>query len=218
MLIAGIDEAGKGPVLGDLVIAVAATEKSREQELHELGARDSKQLRDFERREIYERIKPVLTEYSYVRVPASELNILMVRHSLNEIEAMKIGQLLNGLKDKPEIIVVDSPDVIEANFAQRIKRYYKQKCLIRSEHKADVNHPIVASASVIAKVERDNSIEELKKIHGDLGSGYSHDPKTIEFLKKWVDRHKDLPEFARSRWSTSERILNEKYQTKLDKY
>jgi ribonuclease HII len=135
--------------------------------------------------------------------------------SLNEIEAMKIGFLLNNLKQKPVVVFVDAPDIIEANFAKRIKKYLSFDTVIRSEHKADVNYPIVSSASIIAKVERDKRIEELAEKFGCVGSGYSHDPLTIAFLKKWMKDHKELPPFARRAWDTNKRIEGELFQKKL---
>lgn len=215
MLIAGIDEAGRGPCLGPMVLAVTTIEKRFEERLLEIGVKDSKMLSPKQRLEQFGQIKIAVNEFATVHIEPQELDALMDWRSLNEIEAMKIGFLLNNLKQKPEIVFVDAPDVIEANFSRRIRKYIDFETTIRSEHKADVNYPIVSSASIIAKVERDKKIEELAKKFGCVGSGYSHDPLTIAFLKKWVQEHKALPPFARKAWGTSKRIEGELFQKKL---
>lgn len=215
MLIAGIDEAGRGPCLGPMVLAVTSIEKRNEQKLVEIGVKDSKMLSPKQRSEQFGKIKRAVSEFATVHIEPEELDKLMDWRSLNEIEAMKIGHLLNNLKQKPEIVFVDAPDVIEGNFTKRIHKYLSFDIAIRSEHKADVNYPIVSSASIIAKVERDKRIEELAKEFGCLGSGYSHDPLTISFLKRWMESHKALPPFARKAWSTNQRISDEFFQKKL---
>ena len=216
MLIAGVDEAGRGPAVGPMVLAVAAIAKRDEEKLVKLGVKDSKQLSPEERVRQHAELKGILSEYSTTHIPPNEIDSLRDRRSLNEIEAMRIGMLLNGLKQKPDVVFVDSPDPIAANFGERIKHYINFSTKIRAEHKADVNYPIVSAASIIAKVERDAVIMELCKCYGEIGSGYPHDPKTISFLCNWVKRHKALPAIARKSWSTSQRIQNTVFQKKLD--
>lgn len=215
MLIAGVDEAGRGPALGPMVIAVAVIEKEDEEQFVEMGVKDSKLLTREQRNEYFPKIKAMVKEYGSVHIEAMELDELMERKSLNEIEAMKIGKMLNELKIKPELVFVDSPDFVESNFGERIQRYLNFKIQIRSEHKADINYPVVSAASVIAKVERDFVIDKLAEEFGFMGSGYSHDENTIKFIENWLNTHGSLPFFARKQWQTNKNILNKKYQTKL---
>jgi len=85
---------------------------------------------------------------------------------------------------------------------------YQGDIMITSEHQADVKYPIVSAASILAKVQRDMLIKQLGENAGyDIGSGYPADPKTIGFLEGWVNEHGSLPDFARSSWETSKRIL-----------
>ncbi|MDO8537519.1 MAG: ribonuclease HII [archaeon] len=215
MIIAGIDEAGRGPVLGPMVIAVASIEKIEEEKLIELGVKDSKLLTQAQRNGFENEIKKLVSEYAFTKISPQEIDELRDRKSLNEIEAMRIGQLLNELKTKPEKVYVDSPDILANNFAKRIYNYLDFDCVIQAEHKADLNYPIVSAASIIAKIERDAEIEKLAKIHGKLGSGYPHDPDTISFLKNWVEKNKSLPDFSRKSWETSKNLLDAKLQKKL---
>ncbi|MFH1545082.1 MAG: ribonuclease HII [archaeon] len=216
MLIAGIDEAGRGPVFGPMVLAVACIEKKEEEKLLDLGVKDSKLLSAKERNSCFRKIKKTVCELNSTQLAAEELDLLMDRKSLNEIEAMKVGFLLNNLKVKPEVVFVDAPDRIEENFAKRIKKYCSFDCIIKSEHKADSRYPIVSAASIIAKVERDKVISKLAKKFGSIGSGYPHDEVTISFLQKWVKEKKCLPPFSRKNWSTSQNALNKVFQKKMN--
>src|SRR3989338_588062 len=112
MLIAGIDEAGRGPCIGPLVISVACIEKRDEEKLIELGVKDSKLLSARERERQFRELKKILKEFRFVRIEAEEIDSLRDRKSLNEVEAMRVGELLEGLEEKPEVVYVDSPDVI----------------------------------------------------------------------------------------------------------
>ncbi len=215
LIIAGIDEAGRGPVFGPMVLCIASIKKNDEENLVKLNVRDSKQIPLNERNELFEKVKKELLEWKSVQVEAKEIDELMNRKSLNEIEALKAAELIDSLKQKPDIVFVDSPDLIQNNFALRIKKYLTSKVKIRAEHKADDNYPVVGAASIIAKVQRDNAVEVLSEKFGDIGSGYPHDPATIQFLKEWLKEKGELPEFARKKWSTSKNALDEKFQTKL---
>jgi len=198
-----------------MVLCVACIEKKDEEKLLELGVKDSKLLTPEKRTVLEKEIKKIVKEFRLVSIEASELDRLMDRHSLNEIEAMKIGRLLNELNEKPEIVFIDSPDIIEKNFGERIKKYLNFKTLLRTEHKADLHHLACSAASILAKVHRDAEIEKLSKKFGDIGSGYTSDERTIKFLKDYLARHNKLPEICRVKWITAQKALNEKFQTKL---
>ncbi|MBU0636578.1 ribonuclease HII [Candidatus Micrarchaeota archaeon] len=215
MLIAGVDEAGRGPCLGPMVLAIATIEKEKELELMEIGVRDSKELSPAKRVEQLPQIKRIVQEFSSVHIPPKELDALMDWKSLNEIEAMKIGGLLNNLKKKPDVVFIDSPDVIQENFGKRIKKYLTFETKLKTEHKADSNYLVVGAASIIAKVERDHAIEILAKKFGKIGSGYTHDPHTREFLFNYVKQNKHLPSCCRKSWSTSRQMLDAHLQQKL---
>ena len=218
MLIAGIDEAGRGPAIGPMVLSVATIEKKNEEKLRKLGVKDSKLLTPKERERQNKQLAKMLHEFNSVHIRATEIDRLRDRKSLNEIEAMRVGFLLNTLKEKPDVAYVDAPDVIEANFTKRIRRYISFDLEIRSEHKADVNYPIVSAASIIAKVERDDAIKRLCKRYGNVGSGYPHDPDTIAFLCNWVKKNKRLPACARKSWETSKNVEDKVFQRKISQW
>lgn len=218
MLICGVDEAGRGPAIGPMVLAAAVIEVEKEAILRELGAKDSKLIPEPERERLFPLMQSTLSDFATVQLHAPEMDALMESDSLNEIEAMKIGLLLNNLKVKPEVVYVDSPDPLASNFGKRIYSYLTFKPKIVAEHKADVNYPIVSAASILAKVERDREIRKIQEEfqhYGDIGSGYPHDERTISFLQKYIQEFNSLPTCARKKWGTNVRLLDARYQTKL---
>ncbi|MFH1285230.1 MAG: ribonuclease HII, partial [Candidatus Micrarchaeota archaeon] len=177
VLIAGADEAGRGCVIGPLVLCIAYCKKEDEQKLKKMGAKDSKELSPSRREELKPMIEKIC-KFSLISITARELNELMNTYSLNEIEAMKIGEALTSLeKDKISAIYVDSPDTVKERFTKRITKYYKGSAKIVSDHKADAKYPIVSAASILAKTARDSAIESIKKeLNYDFNSGYTSDP------------------------------------------
>ncbi len=205
-MITGADEAGRGCVIGPLVICCASIEEKDIDRLREIGVKDSKKLTPKSREEIYKKLANI-TKNIVIKISAGELNELMGKYSLNEIEAMKMGESLNE-QDLPEnsIVYVDSPDNDPGKFALRIKKYLKKKLKIVSENYAESKYVIVAGASIIAKHTRDGEIKRIKEIVGyDFNSGYSSDPVTIDYLKKHMD-DEVLKPYLRTKWKTLDKI------------
>lgn len=204
-MICGIDEAGRGCILGPMVIAIASIGAMDEYKLQEIGVKDSKLLTPQKRQELLGKIKKIC-KTSIVIISAKELTQMMDEMSLNEIEAKKIAGLIKNEKSS-ETAYIDSPDPIASKFAKRISAYLgERKIKLVSENKADRNHPIVAAASIVAKTKRDEEIENIKKILGyDFNSGYTSDPITIEYLRKNME-NKKLQEYIRHKWKTLDRL------------
>ncbi len=215
MLILGVDEAGRGPVIGPMVLAGVLMKKEDEKICKELNIRDSKLISPKRREFLFDKIKEFAVEMHYVKISASEIDKQRKKMSLNELEALKVAELIKKFKAKPDLIIIDLPDPTGYGFIHRISKYFKIDSKIKAEHKADANYPAVSSASIIAKVVRDREIEKLKKQYGDLGSGYPADPKTKEFLLKNVD--KDF-NFIRYSWETARRLKKEKKQSTLSEF
>ncbi len=202
-MLAGVDEAGRGPVLGPLVVAAVLIESDKP--LRKLGVKDSKQLSPKRREEMAPQIRELCRATALRVVHAEELNARMPGENLNEIEVDAFAELLRHLA--PHTAVLDACDVNAERFGQRVGARLAAPCVIRSEHEADARHPVVAAASILAKVERDRIVAELAAQHGALGSGYSHDVATTTWLKDYVARHNALPAFARREWETARRLL-----------
>ncbi len=204
-LIAGVDEAGRGCVIGALVLCAFAVEEDRHHELHAAGARDSKVMTQ----EARNKAKPLLEAKGTAlceMISAVEITELMTKRvSLNEIEAISIGDVLNRLEKKAgplSTVYIDSPDPVASTFERRIRKYYKGKAKLVCDHHAESKYPVVAAASVVAKVTRDAELEKVKKEVGeDFGSGYTHDPATIDFLKRNHNAEK-VQRHLRHKWKT----------------
>jgi len=214
-MISGIDEAGKGPVLGPMCVAGVLMDDAANGALLRLGVKDSKQLTP-KKREVLDRdIKKIANNYFVLEVSAFQIDELRKIKTMNEIMVVCYAKVLEELK--PDHAFVDAADVIAQRFGENIKKKYSQKIAITSEHEADVKYPIVSAASILAKVQRDMLVKELgEKIGEDLGSGYPSDPKTIYFLENWVNEHGSLPDFARKSWETSRRILGKSISSQVN--
>ncbi len=193
-MIAGIDEAGKGCVIGPLVVAGVACES--DDLLKALGVKDSKKLPHNKRVALDAKIREI-AKVEIVKVQARELDERMGSSTINEILKECYAEIIKKLK--PDLAYVDSPDVIPSRLSSELEKMTGIRVV--AEHGADGRYVVVAAASIIAKVEREREIEKLKQVYGDFGSGYASDPRTREFLKKCIATGK-LPACVRKRWQT----------------
>ena len=206
-LVAGADEAGRGCLIGPLVIGLAFAPEGSDEEIKRIGARDSKVLSPATRTRLYKELASVC-RFKLVKITAEELNSLMKKLSLNEIEAMKIAEGMKG--EEVSEFFVDSPDTVTARFEKRIRNYNSLIPKIVSEHKADSKFPIVSAASIAAKVERDGEIEKIKReVDFDFGSGYTSDERTIGFVKKNL-ANPILKKHLRTKWATLDNLKQRK--------
>lgn len=209
-MIIGVDEAGRGCIIGPMVICAAAINPIDEYKLKEMGVRDSKKLTPRRREILFGKVTHIC-RYATVKVTADEINKLMEKHNLNEIEAMKVAQAIDQLRIQNAVSYIDSPDNVPAKFAKRVEKYIKTKTRIISSNKADDKYLIVGAASIIAKVTRDREIERIKKEVGiDFNSGYTADPITQDVIKRRRE-YPALDHYIRKKWAT----LKEKEQKKL---
>ncbi len=212
--ILGIDEAGRGAVLGSLVICGALISESKLLSLTKLKVKDSKLLSELQRETLEPKIKAVLNSFEIIKITPSEIDEKRKTISLNDIEAMDMCNIINKLK--PDAVCIDAIDSNIKTFKARLKKYleFTPKEMIL-KHKADVLFPIVSAASILAKVERDRDIKKLSETYGEIGSGYPSDPVTVSFLKSWLKEHKTLPPIVRESWSTAEELKSKKKQKSL---
>jgi len=206
-LILGIDEAGRGAVIGPLVVAGVLIEEEN-RVLQELGVKDSKLLTPRRRRELSEKIKETVLKYSYFELNPKQIDRVIFLgkkyRRLNYLEMCAMAKIIRDLK--PDRVILDSPDVKPDRCVQEIHKMLPFKMEIRSEHHADRIYPVVSAASILAKVRRDTAILDLEKAYCDLGSGYPSDPKTVAFLKRILENGEELPSFVRSSWATVKRL------------
>jgi len=213
--VAGVDEAGRGCVIGPLVIAGVMTRKENLHVLVELGVKDSKLLTPKQREVLYPAIIQLTEKVSIIKIMPDQIDKVVESsrrlHKLNRLEAQTMAQIIEILK--PEEVYVDAADTIEHRFGNHIRECLKTKTRIISRHKADITYPVVSAASIIAKVERDREVALLRDQFGDFGSGYLTDKKTMVFLRRLIDDNDDYPNFVRKSWKPAKKAKSEKGTT-----
>lgn len=211
MLIAGVDDAGRGSVIGPLVIAGVMAKEEQLSKLAEIGVKDSKLLTPHRREVLAPEIRQIAVDYAIEELTPRQIDDIVLNgrklHKLNWLEAQTMARVIQKLK--PDKAYVDASDILEDRFGRDVLDCLAIKIPIVSEHKADQTYPIVSAASIIAKVERDREIAELAKVHGDFGSGYPSDPRTIDFLRHCVARTGKYPDFVRVSWKTAQRLKSD---------
>ena len=189
----GVDEAGRGSVLGPMAVGGYCLDEARHDALVATGVTDSKALSP-RRREALVPVLEALGEPLVRLVPAEVID----RGNLNEIELEVIAELVRALE--PDTVWIDAPcnpRGIPA-WIRRLRARLEHRPRILVEPKADANHPLVGAASVCAKVARDAAVAKL----GPVGSGYPSDPVTRAVLVGFLARGEALPPWVRSRWGT----------------
>ena len=208
MLIAGVDDAGRGSILGPLVIAGVLLEEGDLPKLIALKVKDSKLLSAKRREELSEAIRRLVPRYHVEKLSPKEIDKVVNSHiklqKLNRLEAQTMAKVIEVLR--PDKAYVDASDVIESRYKEHIKERLRCNPEIISEHKADRNYPIVSAASIIAKVERDETIADLSQKYGEMGCGYPTDPQTLAFLENWLKKHGEFPDFVRRSWKPAKRL------------
>ncbi len=200
-MLCGIDEAGRGPLIGPLIMAGVAISEDKLPELEKLGVKDSKFLTPSRRKQLYSEIIKIVDGYHIVEVSAQEIDQRKsVGTNLNKLEAIKAAEIVASLS--PKKVILDSPEPADAQkFARMVMKYIPEiKVDIIAEHKADMNHKVVAAASILAKVTRDARVEDIKKLAGvDFGSGYMSDPLCKKFLEEHFEGN--ISEHIRKCWN-----------------
>ncbi len=223
MLKLGIDDSGRGPTIGPMILAGCLIDKNLEKELKKLGVKDSKLLNKDKREILAEIIRKKAFSYHIAIVSPTEIDgKISIGFNLNRIEAVKSARIINKINrglDKINVIV-DCPSPNTKKWGEVLKTYVNKKdnLIFNIEHKADLNHIACSAASIIAKSTREKEIKKIKdKIGKDFGSGYPSDPITRKFLKDHVTRYKKEGIFRKS-WVSWKQAKMEKEQKKLGEY
>lgn len=218
--IAGVDDAGRGPIIGPLVIAGVLIAEHQGRDFSSIGVRDSKLLTPETRTQLAGKIRSLAAKVSLVQVEPKEIDEVVLHgkkfRKLNFLEAKLMAQVISELG--PEEAYVDASDVKEERFKETILEFLPaelKKIRIVSEHHADRTYPVVSAASIIAKVRRDEVAASLRREYGDFGSGYITDARTLDFLRDWRRTHDGYPPIVRLSWKTIKEIEREIGQSRL---
>ncbi len=217
-LVLGVDEAGRGAVVGPLCIAAVVIDEEKEKELDKMGVDDSKKLSRKRREELEGKVKEVAEDFAVLKIDAGTIDEEMERNSLNLIEAERMAELIETLK--PDKAIVDATEAktekVKNTIQGLMSEELKEEVEIVAENKADENYPVVSAASILAKVTRDSSVSEIEERLGEeIGNGYPSDPRTKDFLERIIEKKGSFPEVVRESWVTAERIIERKNQEDL---
>lgn len=226
----GIDDAGRGPVIGPMVLAGCILKKENEKKLKMLGVKDSKQLTRKRRMFLVEKIKEVAEDYKIISIFPREIDGEInedgskkskeKRIKLNEVEAIACSKIINKLsKEYSKLnVFLDCPSISLKKWDQFLRTQIKDasNLVISCEHKADKNHVSVSAASILAKEKREEEMDKLKEKYGlEIGSGYTSDPATKKFVAKYAQKYQQEDIFRKT-WQTWKNAINELTQRKLD--
>jgi len=200
--------------MGPMVMCGAMIEDKDMPKLIKLKPKDSKLLTREEREELYPKLLSVLKYYHIFIIQPDEIDKAVKGAdglNLNKLEAHKQAEILNEFS--PDQAIIDCPSNNINSYRIYLKKLLNNKQVdLILEHKAE-RYPLVAAASIIAKVTGDREIEITKKELGiDFGSGYMSDPKTVEFLQKNFEKY---PELFRKSWFPYQDLVNKKFQKSL---
>ncbi len=214
MLLGGIDEAGRGSVLGPLVIAGISVDKEGIDFLTREGICDSKKIASPKRELLYPKIISCSKSIYVCRIHPKTIDLYVNQKKLNLLESKFMTIISDNLKaDK---IIIDACDVNLDRFKHNvIENLTNTSVKIYCFHKADTDNVVVSAASIIAKVTRDRQILRIeKKLNERIGSGYPSDPLTKLFLKNNI-KNSLIKEHIRFSWNPVKCILTEIAQTKI---
>ncbi|MEF8776887.1 MAG: ribonuclease HII [Haloarculaceae archaeon] len=228
----GVDEAGKGPVLGSMFAAAVAADPGALPD--DVG--DSKAVAPDRRATLETEVRSVAARVAVAEVPVdriddpgTDMNSLTVAAHAEALDAvagnglagsLEVADALEGPIDAGVDLTgtVDASDTDADRFGRRVADAAHAPVDVHAEHGADASDPLVGAASIVAKEAREAHVADLADEYGRVGSGYPNDPKTREFLLDHVEREGTLPDCARASWQTSADVLAAVEQTGLGRY
>ncbi|WP_336330632.1 ribonuclease HII [Haloarcula sp. CGMCC 1.2071] len=205
----GVDEAGKGPVLGSMFAAAIRADPAALPD----GVGDSKDIRPERRERLAGEIRESADAVGVAEIPVERIDADGTDMNTLTVDAQAEALSVVARDGLPG--TVDAGDTDAARFGRRVADAVNADVTVTAEHGADETDPLVGAASIVAKVARDAHVADLAEEYGDVGSGYPSDPTTRAFLADYVDRHGELPACARRSWSTCDDVLAAAEQASL---
>ena len=208
----GVDEAGKGPVIGSMFAAAVRGPAH----LLPNDVDDSKRLTAAQR----ESIAATVRDNEAINIGLAEISVERIDGptDMNTLTVEAHAEAIAAVAAPGDGGVLDAADVSPARFADRVQTELSLDIDLRAEHQADESFVLVGAASIVAKVARDRHVSALSEEFGELGSGYPSDPVTRRFLAAYVEEYDRLPACARSSWSTSQAVLEAAEQSSLAEF
>jgi len=149
LVIAGVDEAGRGPLVGSVVAAAVILNPEKPV----AGLADSKKLTEKKREQLAEQIKESVLAWSIASVSAAEIDEINILQAT--MKAMKLA--VEGLNIEPEKVLVDGNRCPDIN--------YPAEAIVKGDDKVQA----ISAASILAKVERDHQMISLHQQYPEYG-------------------------------------------------
>jgi len=213
ILVGGVDEAGRGSIIGPLVVAGVSVRESKITQLSEMGVKDSKMLTPKARARLFGEIMKVADSVSIRKINPIEVDDSVLLRGLNRLEAKAMAFVIN--KIGADEVYVDCCDVNPERYKDYIGQHLKCSPKVHSMHHADSINVVVSAASIIAKITRDQEVQHIRARYRSIGSGYPSDEQTMRFIRRWVNKNGAAPEFARKSWKPLKIMLEQMAQTRL---
>jgi len=205
--ICGVDEAGRGSLIGPIIVAGISVSKKSLSEMVEIGIKDSKLLTRKKRQILFGDVIGLAESICICRIDIEDIDFHVSKNHLNLLEAEAMAITIGNMDSYKTY--VDSCDVNPSRYKRTINSFLKRNnTKLISMHHADRLNVVVSGASIIAKVIRDSEISKIRLKYGDLGSGYPSDKKTIKFVQEWFEQNREIPPFARKSWKPAQLILS----------
>jgi ribonuclease HII len=211
--VGGVDEAGRGSIIGPLVVAGISIKESRIAQLSEMGVKDSKVLTAKARARLFGQIMKVADSVCIRKVDPAQVDGSVSHRGLNKLEARVMASVINDIG--ADEVYVDCCDVNPERYRCYISEHLNCRSKVHSMHHADSTNVVVSAASIVAKITRDQEIQLIRNRYRSIGSGYPSDEQTMRFIRRWVAKNGCAPEFARKSWKPLRLILGQTAQCKL---
>ena len=222
--IVGIDEAGRGPVLGPMVYGISYCPASKADELASLGFADSKELSETTRNKLLHSLlqnSDMIGRGVEILSPNYISNCMLARDKVNlnlisHNTAISMIRRLVARGVNISLVLLDTVGDAKS-YQDKLNTEFEGKINIEVHIKADSKFPIVGAASICAKVVRDRCINnwvytENYNFTRKLGSGYPGDPNTKAWLNENLNKVFGYPNIVRFGWSTCRKKLEKAYQ------
>lgn len=212
-LVLGVDEAGRGPIIGPMYVCGVVVDEKAVNRLKLIGVTDSKQLDRNRREKLFKVIVNLAKHILAVEVPPQLIDAVNLNVLERDTIAIIVARALNVWREKLTTVYVDAVGVSSRLVSAIRKTGFRGTIVV--EPKADSKYVVVGAASIIAKVLRDRAIEELRKLYGVEGSGYPTDQRTLNWIKRaYTISPFNPPPFVRRTWGILRRIAPNWYVEK----
>ena len=218
----GIDEAGRGPVLGPMTYGCAYWPVAMNEELSAKGFDDSKALTEAKREELYHKVMEHSAQVGWVLrvLHASEISAKMLRRTPYSLNAMSHDAAIEMVRavqklglDVAQVFVDTVGD--PTSYEEYLTRAFSGKVQFTVRKKADALFKVVSAASIVAKCVRDASMATWTWLEPgispsmDMGCGYPSDEKTKAWLRKHSDPVFGFPDIVRFSWAPAKKLMDE---------